>query len=98
MTYDEKSWILFSIIKGIAGERIWVEFKKIVCSKFADSILKHMKETHVLENIGLPGDCNLDEYSRVYSIFHDDLENIPSPITMVCALLHSNREVRFIDY
>lgn len=82
-------------LTGIAGERIWVEYRKIVCSKYADSIMKHMIETNVHKYIGLPEDCELEEFSRVYKIFHNDLENIPMPITMVCSLLHSHKEVYF---
>lgn len=79
--------------KGIAGERLWVEFRKIVCSKFADSIMKHIVETNVHKYIGLSDECNLEEFSRVYKIFENDLENIPMPITMVCSLLNSLHEV-----
>lgn len=77
---------------GIAGERIWVELKKLVCSRFADSLVSRMQETGVLKNIGFPDTCNLGEFARVYRNFHDDLEHIPASITMICALLNTPQE------
>lgn len=81
-------------LNGVAGERIWVEFRQIVCGRFADSLMKYMVETDVHVNIGLPADCNLNEFSRVYKIFESDLKQMPCPITMVCALLHNLKEVK----
>ncbi|RNA23117.1 CCA tRNA nucleotidyltransferase mitochondrial [Brachionus plicatilis] len=79
-------------LKGIAGERIWVEFRKIVCSKFADSLMKQIVDTQVHKYIGLPDSCNLNEFSTIYRNFEKNLIDIPSPITMVCSLLHSAKE------
>lgn len=78
---------------GIAGERIWLELKKIVCSRYADTLVVRMQDTGVLKNIGFPENCNLKEYSRLYWHFHDDIHLIPEPITMICALLHNYQEV-----
>lgn len=82
-------------MKGIAGERIWVELRKIVVSRFADSLVTRMQDTGVLKHIGFPHTCNLFEFSRVYRYFHDDLTNIPAPVSMICALLHNFQEVGF---
>lgn len=80
-------------IQGIAGERIWVEFKKIVQSRFADSLMKLMIETDVLQNIGFPASLNLADFTRVYQQFEHDLTKLPTAITMVCILLNSEDDV-----
>lgn len=41
------------VVVGVAGERIWVELKKIVDGHFADHQLKHMIELEVAKNIGV---------------------------------------------
>lgn len=77
-------------LKGIAGERLWVEFKKIITGKFADSLVKSMTDTKVMFSIGFPGVCDLEEFNRVYSA---NLDDVPMPITLVCALLKTQKEV-----
>ncbi|CAF0710220.1 unnamed protein product [Brachionus calyciflorus] len=79
-------------LEGIAGERIWVEFRKIVCSKYADSIMRHIVDTQVHKYIGFTDSCDLEEFSQIYRYFDADLQNIPMPITMVCALLRTSKE------
>ena len=88
---------MFIFIKGIAGERIWLELKRIVCSEYADSLLTKMQETGVFKYIGLPEISNLAEFSRVYRNFHDEMEHIPTSVTMVCALLNNQEEVIYIE-
>lgn len=58
--------------------------------------MKQIVNTQVHKFIGLPDPCELNEFSRVYKNFENNLKNIPLPITMVCALLHSTKEVFFI--
>ena len=62
-------------------------------SKFADSLLRQIVETNCHKYIGFPDKVNLDEFSRVYKIFENNLQNMPQPVTMVCSLLHNKDEV-----
>lgn len=73
---------------------MWVEFKKIVNDKFADSLIKHILDTNVHFHIGLPKVCNLDEFDRIFKLFKNDMKQMPNSITMICALLHSIEEVK----
>lgn len=77
-------------LKGIAGERLWVEFKKIITGKFADSLVESMNDTKVMLSIGFPEVCDLEEFNRVYNA---NLGDVPMPITLVCALLKTQKEV-----
>ena len=70
-----------------------MEFGKIVVGNFANSIMHQIVNTNVHKYIGLPDDPNLDEFDRVYKIFEKDITQLPSPITMVTALLRSQAEV-----
>ncbi|XP_067941756.1 CCA tRNA nucleotidyltransferase 1, mitochondrial-like isoform X2 [Watersipora subatra] len=54
-------------LKGVAGERIWVELKKILSGHFADHQMSHIAELGVAAAIGLPMECNLDELTKVYA-------------------------------
>jgi len=42
-----------SVSLGIAGERIWVELKKILKGKYADHLVKIMSECGVTQHIGM---------------------------------------------
>ena len=86
---------LYITKKDIAGERLWVELKKIVVGNFADAILNQIVDCNVHIHIGLPRNCNLNEFQRVFKIFEssNNLHQLPIPITMVAALLNSKDEV-----
>jgi len=79
-------------LSGIAGERLWVEFKKIITGKFADSLVKNMIDSKVMLFIGFPEVCELEEFTRVYAA---NLNAVPMPITLVCALLKTQKDVSF---
>jgi len=48
----EKRKRLNVCITGVAGERIWLELKKIIRGHFADHQLQHMIELGVAKEIG----------------------------------------------
>ncbi|KFD68902.1 hypothetical protein M514_08259 [Trichuris suis] len=81
-------------LMGISGERIWVELKKIVVGRYADSLLRLMLECGIGPYIGLGSDANIEEFCRVY-FRCKDLK--PEPMTLLSALLNSEDEVYRLD-
>ncbi|KAL3872940.1 hypothetical protein ACJMK2_036112 [Sinanodonta woodiana] len=77
-------------LAGISGERIWLEFKKIVCGNFAGNLIKIMHDVGVTQYIGLPEKPNVEEFEEVYSRAHH-LD--PQPMTYMSALLSKEEEV-----
>ena len=57
--------------------------------------MHHIVETNVHKHLALPDNCNLKEFTRVYKIFENRLDEIPSPIEMVISLLNSEKGVWF---
>lgn len=55
-----------------------------------------MVDTNVHFHIGLPQVCNLDEFNRVFNLFKNDLKQMPNAITMICGLLYTIEEVKYI--
>lgn len=76
-------------LAGIAGERIWIEFKKIVTGNFADSLIQHIVDTKVHVYIGFPEELDLAEFTRV---FKSNLAEAPSAITMICSLFKDPKQ------
>jgi tRNA nucleotidyltransferase (CCA-adding enzyme) len=72
-------------LKRISGERIWMEMAKILSGNHAPLILSKMKESGVMNNIGLPNP-NLKEFSRVYN-------NTKDPNLLMASLLSSVDEL-----
>uniref|UniRef100_A0A5S6QSK7 Poly A polymerase head domain-containing protein n=1 Tax=Trichuris muris TaxID=70415 RepID=A0A5S6QSK7_TRIMR len=81
-------------LQGISGERIWVELKKIVVGRYADTLVRVMLECGIGPYIGLGNDGNIEEFCRVYCR-SKDLE--PEPMTVLSALLTSEDEVYTLD-
>lgn len=81
-------------LAGIAGERIWVELKKLVVGNHAGPLLELIYNLGLAQYIGLPPDGNLAEMQRVWenSKFHS-----PKPMTVLAALFHSPEEVEKMD-
>ncbi|XP_013392340.1 CCA tRNA nucleotidyltransferase 1, mitochondrial isoform X1 [Lingula anatina] len=77
-------------LKGISGERIWTELQKIVVGNHAPSIMGVMADLGLLQYMGLPSDCNLEEFKNVYA---SAKELDPKPMTMVTALLHKEEDI-----
>jgi len=81
-------------LNGVAGERIWVELKKIITGRFADSLMKHIIETNVHVYIGFPQSCDLEEFSRVWKNNQNEVsDRVPQAMTMICSLFKSPSEV-----
>ena len=80
-------------LAGIAGERIWTEFRKIVVARYADSLLPLMAQVNVLKYLGFPAECDFEDFKRVYRLYEHDLSQMPKPVTMVCILLKSLEQV-----
>ncbi len=81
-------------LEAIAGERLWVELKKIITGRFADSLMKHIVETKVHVYIGFPECCDLDEFSRVWKSNESDFADaVPQAMTMICSLFKSPKDV-----
>ncbi|EGT42414.1 hypothetical protein CAEBREN_02546 [Caenorhabditis brenneri] len=75
---------------GISAERIWTELKKIVVGRMADEVVKAMIEQCQLQKyLGLPEECNLDRFHKVYTRYPKDVE----PMTMVACLCEHEDQI-----
>lgn len=72
-------------LKGISGERIWMEMSKILSGENTASVLKTMKETGVTDVIGLP--------IRDLNVLEDVKSRTSNPITILVTQLHDGDEV-----
>uniref|UniRef100_A0AAV2M6C8 tRNA nucleotidyl transferase, CCA-adding, 1 n=1 Tax=Knipowitschia caucasica TaxID=637954 RepID=A0AAV2M6C8_KNICA len=81
-------------LAGIAGERIWVELKKMIVGNHADSLLELIYHQGLAQYIGLPSGGNLEELQRVW----ENCKHLsPKPMTVLAALFHSSEEVEKMD-
>ncbi|KAJ8313260.1 hypothetical protein KUTeg_009177 [Tegillarca granosa] len=55
-------------LKGISGERIWMELKKIVNGRFAAEIIKTMVDVGITTHIGFPSSPDVGEFLAVYEL------------------------------
>lgn len=55
--------------------------------------MKHMVDTKVHVNIGFHELCDIDEFTRIYKIFENNLNDLPMPITMICSLFKNPKQV-----
>uniref|UniRef100_A0A914CCT3 Uncharacterized protein n=1 Tax=Acrobeloides nanus TaxID=290746 RepID=A0A914CCT3_9BILA len=73
---------------NVSGERIWMEFKKIVVGRFAADIMDQMlKVCKLYAQLGLEeNSCNLDEFRRVYeaSLHHPTYSLEPMTVLSTC--------------
>ncbi|XP_076312805.1 CCA tRNA nucleotidyltransferase 1, mitochondrial [Tachypleus tridentatus] len=78
-------------LKGISGERIWVELKKILMGNYSKDLIIRMLDLGIAPFIGLPDTPNLDELHKVYerALFLQ-----PQPVTLLSSLLDSENEVQ----
>ncbi|CAL2042567.1 unnamed protein product [Caenorhabditis brenneri] len=75
---------------GISAERIWTELKKIVVGRMADEVIKAMIEQCQLQKyLGLPEECNLDRFHKVYTRYPKDVE----PMTMIACLCEQEDQI-----
>eukprot|EP00095_Tigriopus_kingsejongensis_P004338 maker-scaffold1550_size36032-snap-gene-0.13 protein:Tk04338 transcript:maker-scaffold1550_size36032-snap-gene-0.13-mRNA-1 annotation:"poly(A) polymerase " len=75
-------------LEQISGERIWVEWRKIMGGRFSHEIMIKMLEVGLGPYIGLPEAPNLEEFLRVSS-----LAPPMRPITRIASLLPAERDV-----
>ncbi|XP_063797371.1 CCA tRNA nucleotidyltransferase 1, mitochondrial [Pseudophryne corroboree] len=81
-------------LRGISGERIWVELKKILEGNHVNHLIQLMYELGVAPHTGLPGDGNLTEFARVCS----HAEHLsPKPMTLLTALFSHPDAVHKLD-
>lgn len=81
-------------LAGIAGERIWVEVKKLVIGNHAGPLLELIYSLGLAQYIGLPPDGDLEEMRQVW----ENSKNLcPKPMTVLAALFHSPDEVEKMD-
>jgi len=76
----------------ISGERIWMEWKKILSGRFSQELTLKMIEVGLGPYIGLPDDPNTEQFSKVLTQSEHlglDLE----PMAKMAALLKSHDEV-----
>ena len=59
--------------------------------------MKHIIETNVHKYVGLPDNSNLSEFTRIYKIFENNIEQMPSPIVMIVSLMDSEKQVYFYN-
>lgn len=81
-------------LAGIAGERIWVELKKLVIGNHASSLLDLIYDLELAQYIGLPPHGDLVEMRRVWE---NSKHHSPKPMTVLAALFHSPEEVEKMD-
>ncbi|KAI0984829.1 hypothetical protein GJ496_004696 [Pomphorhynchus laevis] len=84
-------------LRGISGERIWTEFKKIVIGPLGPHIIRTMFDCDILQHIGLP---MVDEYclSTYDQKYKQSIDMTPNPMTLVCSLLkHESEVINFLN-
>lgn len=81
-------------LAGIAGERIWVELKKLVVGNHAGPLLELIYDLGLAQYIGLSPDGDLAEMRRVWE---NSRKHTPKPMTVLAALFHSPEEVEKMD-
>jgi tRNA nucleotidyltransferase (CCA-adding enzyme) len=69
----------------ISGERIWMEVNKILSGNHTKAILEKMKETNVMDAIGLPNP-NVKEFNKVKN-------NTNDPLLLMASLINSGEEL-----
>ncbi|KAG8436082.1 hypothetical protein GDO86_007257 [Hymenochirus boettgeri] len=81
-------------LRGISGERIWVELKKILEGNHANHLIQIMYQLGVSLYIGLPKDGNLEEFARVC----ERTERMsPKPVTLLSGLFINPDDVQKLD-
>lgn len=80
-------------LKGISGERIWVELKKIAGGRFAGPILRKIIGLDMGQYIGFPSCPNLRELDIVWN----RSEAVMKPMTLVSSIMNDIDEVYKFD-
>ncbi|XP_056381008.1 CCA tRNA nucleotidyltransferase 1, mitochondrial isoform X2 [Hyla sarda] len=81
-------------LRGISGERIWVELKKVLEGNHVNHLIQLIYQLGVAPHIGLPENGNLEEFSRVCS---QAVHLSPKPMTLLTALFSHPDGVQKLD-
>jgi len=76
----------------ISGERIWMEWKKILMGNYSKELTIKMIEVGLGPYIGLPSDPNISEFEKVTSLCESNLTQL-GPAALLAALLKDQAEV-----
>ncbi|XP_067129090.1 CCA tRNA nucleotidyltransferase 1, mitochondrial isoform X2 [Centruroides vittatus] len=76
---------------GISGERIWMEWSKILTGNHCKEIVKTMIEIGLSPYIGLPKSPNVEEFTKVCS---RSLSLKPHAMTLLTALLYNDDDLK----
>lgn len=77
-------------LAGISAERIWTELKRIVVGRMADEVIRCMiEECKLQEYLGLPQNCNVNRFARVFLKHNGGVE----PMTMVASLCETAEDI-----
>jgi len=79
-------------LKIVSGERIWMEWKKILTGNFAQQLTQKMIEVGLSNFIGLPDSPNIQEFDLVASRSQENKMNL-LPTTLLAALLATEEQV-----
>ena len=77
-------------MKDISGERIWMEWKKILSGRFAGDITLKMIEVGLGPHIGLPETPDTEEMKRIWQSCSE--KNL-HPVTLLVSLLRNDQEM-----
>lgn len=77
-------------LKGISGERVWSELKKILAGPQNHVLLKTMLGLGLAPFIGLPEHPNVAEFDAMYD---RSCQLSPQPVTLIAALLKSEAQL-----
>lgn len=81
-------------LRGISGERIWVELKKILEGNHVNHLIQLIYQLGVAPHVGLPEKGNLEEFSRICS----QTEHLsPKPMTLLTALFSHPDGIQKLD-
>lgn len=81
-------------LAGIAGERIWVELKKLVVGNHAGPLLELIYNLELAQYIGLPPDGDL---ANMRQVWENSKNHSPKPMTVLAALFPSPEVVEKMD-
>ncbi|NP_001082356.1 tRNA nucleotidyl transferase, CCA-adding, 1 S homeolog [Xenopus laevis] len=81
-------------LRGISGERIWVELKKILEGNHVNHLIQIIYDLGVAPHVGLPEDGNLEEFARVCE---RSRRMSPKPMTLLTALFSNTDHVQKLD-
>jgi len=79
-------------LKIVSGERIWMEWKKILVGNYAGELTLKMIEVGLGPYIGLPSQPNIQEFNQIWTQSKEKKIE-PQPTTLLAGLLTNEEEV-----